>query len=155
MPDASRSACMATALPTSTSQAAAMWREFISLSRTQGETRSHGFFFKPDGTGGGMLGLPVRLEGAAWEHLRYGSAKVSWLAVSPSLELSPRGALAANDGASREDGCAVSCVDWYGNARPIFYRDRVFALLGYELVEGGLGAGGVEELARTDFLLGP
>ena len=25
---------------------------------------------------------------------------------------------------------------WIGNARPIFLRNRVFALLGYELVEG-------------------
>ena len=30
----------------------------------------------------------------------------------------------------------ASCVDWYGNARPIFLGDRMFALLGYELVEG-------------------
>lgn len=136
--------------------AASLKSQYTEVGATQGETRSHGFFFKPDGTGGGMLGLPVRLEGAAWEHLLYGSAKVSWLAVSPSLELSPRGALAASDAASREDGCAVSCVDWYGNARPIFYRDRLFALLGYELVEGGLGTGGgIEELARANFLLAP
>lgn len=135
--------------------AAAVQSQYTEVGATQGETRSHGFFFKPDGTGGGMLGLPVRLEGAAWQHLLYGSARVSWLAVSPSLELSSRGALAANDEASREDGCTVSCVDWYGNARPIFYRDRLFALLGYELVEGGLGAGGVEEFARANFLLTP
>ena len=34
--------------------------------------------------------------------------------------------------------CRASCVDWYGNARPVFLGDRVFALLGYELVEGRL-----------------
>ena len=36
----------------------------------------------------------------------------------------------------RDDGCKAWCVDWYGNARPIFLGERVFALLGYEIVEG-------------------
>jgi hypothetical protein len=30
-------------------------------------------------------------------------------------------------------GCRASCVDWYGNARPLCLPGRVFALLGYEL----------------------
>jgi len=51
--------------------------EYARPGATQGETRSHGFFFKPDGTGGGVLGLPVRLEGAPWMHLRYGSAELT------------------------------------------------------------------------------
>jgi hypothetical protein len=34
-----------------------------------------------------------------------------------------------------DDECRASCVDWYGNARPLFLRGHVFALLGYELVE--------------------
>jgi hypothetical protein len=46
------------------------------------------------------------------------------------------------DGAARgDDACKASCVDWYGNARPIFLGDRVVALLGYELVEGRLEGG--------------
>ncbi|MDJ0278667.1 hypothetical protein QLH51_17885 [Sphingomonas sp. 2R-10] len=45
----------------------------------------------------------------------------------------------------------ASCVDWYGNARPIFLRGRIFALMGYELVEGRLQAGRIAEVARTDF----
>ena len=39
-------------------------------------------------------------------------------------------------------GASASCVDWYGNARPIFLGDRVLALMGYEIVEGRLQAGG-------------
>jgi len=50
------------------------------------------------------------------------------------------------------DDCVASCVDWYGNARPIFLRDRVFALLGYELVEGRLADGRITEIARASFL---
>jgi hypothetical protein len=118
---------------------------------TQGETRSHGFFFKPDGTGGGVLGLPVRLDGAPWRHLRYGSAEVTFLRVDPSLDLQPLGALVASD-EMRDDVCSKSCVDWYGNARPIFYRGRVFALMGYELVEAQLGQASLQESFRTSFL---
>ncbi|MEM6989400.1 MAG: hypothetical protein AAF721_02845 [Myxococcota bacterium] len=43
-------------------------------------------------------------------------------------------------------------MDWYGNARPIFYKGRVFALLGYELVEGQIGRGGIREVDRANML---
>jgi hypothetical protein len=42
-------------------------------------------------------------------------------------------------------------VDWYGNARPIFIGDRVYALLGYELVEGRLQGDGITELRRVNY----
>ena len=69
----------------------------------------------------------------------------------PQLAFQPVGALAAHD-VRVNDACVVSCVDWYGNARPIFYRGRVFALLGYELVEGHLDGQGLREQARVHFL---
>ena len=49
------------------------------------------------------------------------------------------------------DQCRASCVDWYGNARPIFVGDRVFALLGYELVEGRIVEGRMTERRRLNF----
>jgi hypothetical protein len=42
-------------------------------------------------------------------------------------------------------------VDWYGNARPIFLRGRVLALLGYEMVEGAVDGAGMRELRRASF----
>ena len=42
-------------------------------------------------------------------------------------------------------------MDWYGNARPIFLGPRVFALMGYELVEGQLRDGRIIERRRVDF----
>lgn len=48
----------------------------------------------------------------------------------------PLGKLEAKVDREQDDGCKVSCIDWYGNARPLFVDGRVFALLGYELVEG-------------------
>ncbi|MFY1829546.1 beta-propeller domain-containing protein [Myxococcus fulvus] len=125
-----------------------------SLSRpgaSQGETRSHGFFFKPDGTGGGVMGLPVQMQGGSWSHMRYGSAEVSFLRVDAGLRLSSLGALEASTEV-RDDGCSKSCTDWYGNARPIFYRDRVFALMGYELVEARVTESAVEESSRVSYL---
>ena len=37
------------------------------------------------------------------------------------------------------------------NARPLFLRGRVFALLGYELVEGSLDGGRMQELRRINY----
>ena len=71
--------------------------------------------------------------------------------------LADAGELASSgvEGNPRDDGCVASCVDWYGNARPIFWRGRVFALMGYELVEGAERGGPrgrrVREVARLDF----
>jgi hypothetical protein len=66
------------------------------------------------------------------------------------------GELRAATTSRQDDQCKASCVDWYGNARPIFLGDRVFALLGYELVEGRIAWRGwpgerIEELRRVNF----
>jgi hypothetical protein len=42
-------------------------------------------------------------------------------------------------------------VDWYGNSRPIFIEDRIFALLGYELVEGKARGRSIREVRRVNF----
>jgi hypothetical protein len=44
-----------------------------------------------------------------------------------------------------------SCVDWYGNTRPLFVRGRVFALLGYEIVEGAFAEDRIRETRRISF----
>lgn len=124
----------------------------VQRGASQGELRSHGFFFKPTGEDQGVLGLPVRSEGSpGYEHLVEGSAKVLFLAVD-RLQFKRLGALTARTSIP-DDHCVVSCVDWYGNARPLFYRGRVFALLGYELVEGTIADGRIRETGRTSFLM--
>ena len=67
-----------------------------------------------------------------------------------SLRLSEIGALDAtpNSGAIN-DGCRASCVDWYGNSRPLFIGGRVYALMGYELVEGRIAGGKIAEVQRA------
>lgn len=45
-------------------------------------------------------------------------------------------------------------MDWYGNSRPLFVRGRVFALLGYEIVEGRVDAKRITETRRVSFAPG-
>ncbi|HEX8210065.1 MAG TPA: beta-propeller domain-containing protein [Longimicrobium sp.] len=118
---------------------------------SQGETRSHGFFYRADGPASGVLGLPVRRTGkAGYEQLEEGSASIVFLA-NQGAALDELGELAAQPERAVEDGCVASCVDWYGNARPLFLRGRIFALMGYELVEGVMDGNRIREVRRTDF----
>jgi hypothetical protein len=118
----------------------------------QGETRSHGFFYKPEGERDGLLGLPiVGGDEPGARHLRKTSAALLYLR-NRGLALSELGTLDARPGeADRNDGCRASCVDWYGNSRPLFLRGRVFALMGYELVEGRVGEKRIREVRRVSF----
>lgn len=130
----------------------------VQPNAAQGETRTHGFFFRPTGRDEGLIGLPVvgarRVGMAAY---RGESAAVLFLR-SRALGLQPVGELAARGGPMQPDQCQASCVDWYGNARPIFLGERVIALLGYELVEGRVvratpwsGGERIDELRRASF----
>jgi hypothetical protein len=122
---------------------------------TQGELRSHGFFYKPDGSGSGVLGLPVRGSGRpGWHHLVHGSASIVFLR-NEGRQFARLGELGSSNESPPDDACKASCVDWYGNARPIFAKGRLFALLGYELVEGAVESGSVREVRRASFAPAP
>jgi hypothetical protein len=117
----------------------------------QGETRSHGFFYKPANEHEGLLGLPV-VSGGRPGHaqLTQGSASILFLRNS-DLSFSEIGNLSARPGSGTNDNCQASCVDWYGNARPLFFQNRIVALLGYELVEGSLDGDKLFEKTRVSF----
>lgn len=118
---------------------------------SQGELRSHGFFYKPDGGNGGTLGLPISVPGrAGYKHLFESSAAILFLR-NDSLKFSEVGELGSQPEKEVDDKCQASCVDWYGNARPLFLKGRVFALLGYEIVEGAIDAGRMKELRRVNY----
>ena len=125
--------------------------EYIRKGASQGELRSQGFFYKPDSRDSGMLGLPISLPGRpGYEHLFQNSAAILFLRNS-SLHFEEMGELASQPERTKDDGCRASCVDWYGNARPLFVRGRIIALLGYELVEGTLKEGQMHELRRVSY----
>jgi hypothetical protein len=125
----------------------------------QAETRTHGFFYRPAAGGEGLLGLPVlgapRRRRAGVYGGGRGAAAVLYLRQR-GLQFSALGRLEAAEYPQQDDGCKASCVDWYGNSRPIFLGGRVLALLGYEMVEGriesaGAGRERIEEVRRISF----
>jgi hypothetical protein len=123
---------------------------FVRKNASQGELRSHGFFYKPDGDDSGLLGLPIARSGrSGYRHLMEDSAAVVFI-KNNEMNLSQVGELEARN-TSTADNCKASCVDWYGNARPIFLRGRVFALLGYEIVEGRMDDARMREVRRVNY----
>lgn len=126
-------------------------QRFVRRNASEGETRSHGFFYRPDGDDSGMLGLPFRGEGdPGYAQLTEGSAGVLFLR-NADRQFTALGELVADQKSAVDDGCVASCTDWYGNARPLFLRGRVFALMGYEIVEGALDDGRLRERRRVSF----
>lgn len=129
---------------------------YVQRNASEAEGRSHAFFYRPDpGTDGsdGLLGLPVIIRAQAYgNEVAYGGPTADMLFLRRAdRRLSHFGRLTARAPTRADDGCVASCVDWYGNARPIFLGDRVFALLGYELVEGDRRGGAIRETRRLDF----
>jgi hypothetical protein len=134
--------------------------------RFESEGRSHAFnsLIEPDGSG--IMGLPTisgenRSSRAPW---RSSASDLSFLTVDRSGRLRRAGELeqrvdygrrANDDDDDDKDGvpgykCEVSCIDWYGNSRPIFTDGRVFALTGTEMIEGKLYGGQIEEVQRLN-----
>lgn len=128
---------------------------YVQPNSSEGETRSHAFFFSPDPAtpdgGSGMLGLPVTRPIEPALSRFFGSSAAMLYLSRTHRRLAPAGELAARPAGNADDGCRASCVDWYGNARPIFLGSRSFALLGYELVEGRLSGSRIREVARVSF----
>jgi hypothetical protein len=124
---------------------------YVRENASQGETRSHGFFYKPTDADNGMIGLPIMHAGQpGHRQLRGPSASVLYLR-NQSMRLSELGSLASQPGIGTNDNCRASCVDWYGNSRPLFLKNRIFALMGYELVEGRIVDSRMIETRRISY----
>jgi hypothetical protein len=121
---------------------------YIQRNAVQSENRTHGFFYQSQGEANGLLGLPIL--GGSGERA---TAAVKYLR-NKKLQLSDLGMLEAAPGKPQNDACQASCVDWYGNARPIFIGERVYALMGYELVEGRVRDDELIELRRVNYAPG-
>src|SRR5436190_5749422 len=123
---------------------------YTRRNAAQGETRSHGFFYKPDTEYDGIVGLPIIGGGqAAGRNLRHESASLLYLR-NQSLSFSELGTLDSRS-AGLNDACRASCVDWYGYSRPRFVCKRVFALMGYEIVEGRVTDNRIAEVRRVNY----
>lgn len=131
---------------------------YVHPDSTEGESRSHAFFFSPDRDSpdgaSGTVGLPVAKRADPALARFFGSAAAMVFLRREQRRLAPAGELEARTRGIVDDDCRASCVDWYGNARPIFWGGRTFALLGYELVEGELAGGRVRDIGRISFAPG-
>jgi Beta propeller domain len=131
---------------------------YVHPDSAEGESRSHAFFFSPDPDSpdgvSGTVGLPVAKRADPALARFFGSSAAMVFLRRERRRLSPAGELEAQTRAVVDDACQASCVDWYGNARPIFWGGRTFALLGYELVEGELAGGRIREAGRISFAPG-
>lgn len=139
----------------------------ILQNRFESEGRSHAFNSLIDDGGAGLLGLPTvaREDEADRWWWRSRNSDVSFLALDAEARLSDLGALKASPAPLEDEEnddeddyvfapegyeCEVSCVDWYGNSRPIFIGDRIFALAGFEFIEGEIANGSIREVSRID-----
>jgi hypothetical protein len=118
----------------------------------ESEGRSHAFNSVVTDDDAGLFGIPTvnlaRVRGDnGWET----PSDIYFVRADAHLNLTSADVLTGRrDRENSSYKCEVSCYDWYGNARPIFYRDRIFALTGQELVEGALLSGRVTEIARVN-----
>ena len=127
---------------------------FTFPNAQQGENRSQAFFYRPDNADGssGILGLPIARQLESQYARFLGSAASILFLKRQNRVFGMAGRLDSDARGAVDDACRASCVDWYGNARPIFIGDRVFGLMGYELVEGRQDRGGsISEIGRTNF----
>jgi len=131
--------------------------------RYESEGRSHAFNSLVEPDGGGLMGLPTvpRVEESSRYWWRSRASDLSYLefdaegAVSRLGELERRFEYAPDDSESGVPGyaCEVSCIDWYGNSRPIFTDGRIFGLSGTELIEGRVEQGRIREIQRLNIAL--
>lgn len=116
----------------------------------ESEGRSHAFNFRLDGNLSGMFGIPTTVREPHNDHWHYRDrSDLSFFTFDPQLMMSDAGALQSTDEPEASNyECEVSCYDWYGNARPIFLYDRIFALSGTEIIEGQYDGGQIREIGR-------
>lgn len=99
----------------------------------EGESRSHGFFQKPQDDGSHLVGLPVltlKADQSAW--WGQGLSNVAFIRIASDDSIKLIGTVQSGKDTSV---CQSSCIDWYGNTRPIFLKNRFFALMGHEIAE--------------------
>lgn len=129
-------------------------------NRFESEGRSHAFNSIINGDGSGIIGVPTveRADQASRAWWWSNPSDLSYLTFDAGGRLADAGFLKGKgeDEVETAPGyaCEVSCIDWYGNARPFFLGGKVFGLIATELVEAELVGGTVTERRRVD-LTGP
>ena len=125
-------------------------------ARYESENRSHAFNSRIENDGSGMIGIPtvVKITESGRPVWRSKQSDISFLEVDDTVALRSAGTLYPSGKPVHPDyECEVSCIDWYGNSRPIFTMGRIFALSGTELVEGEMRNGFVNKIRSVDLTM--
>ncbi len=128
--------------------------------RFESEGRSHAFNSTVNADGNGMLGVPTvrRPEESGRYWWWSNTSDLSYLTFDRGGQFADAGFLKGKTEDETETAagyeCEVSCIDWYGNARPFFLGGKVFGLVATELIEAELVDGRIAERRRVD-LTGP
>jgi hypothetical protein len=126
--------------------------------RYESEGRSHAYNAAIEPDGSGIMGVPTienTEESGRWVY-RSEASDVSFLSLDATGQLDRLGELKSREKSEHPSyKCEVSCVDWYGNTRPIFIDNRVFALTATEMVEGRVERGTIREIRRINLTAPP
>lgn len=117
----------------------------------ESEGRSHAFNYISNDDGSGTFGLPTVVSQRSRVDTSYNRQEpsdVQFFNANRWLKISPLGFLGGIPESAEGYTCEVSCIDWYGNARPIFVDGRIFALTGTELIEGTVQNNTIVETGR-------
>lgn len=112
------------------------------------ESRSHGFN-SSDVQGHSIFGIPLlhlmpdQLDTFTDQEVFY-PTNIGFFELTPLHQVHDVGEIEGSERQKSEKPCEVSCIDWYGAARPFFIDDRLYALMDFELVRARLVRGKIE-----------
>jgi len=120
-------------------------------NRVEAEGRAQALNMRVEENGAALLGLPTLAVDATGDWDEENGTDISFTRVSNFGQLTDLGP--AKGDPTRVDPdytCETSCEDWYGNARPFFIGDRIFALIASELIELQETSTGLIERSRVN-----
>ena len=125
-------------------------------NRLEAEGRAQALNMRVEENGAALLGLPTLTYDKTGDWDEEDGTDISFTRVSNFGQLTDLGAAKGDpDRVDPDYKCETSCVDWYGNARPFFIGDRIFALIASELIELQDTRGGLIEGSRVNLSAEP
>ncbi|KZN43957.1 beta-propeller domain-containing protein [Pseudoalteromonas luteoviolacea] len=115
------------------------------------ENISHAFNYKSVSDNYGIAGITA-LNKASLTEATEDDLSIVYLGVTSNAAVSLAGQAKAKVNPQTFVDCEVSCSDWYGNSRPFYIGNRVFALVGDVLIESQIIDDQVIELERVDYV---
>jgi hypothetical protein len=121
------------------------------------ESENFEFSYRMPGFRQGLLAIPGSGYGRSDStHWVIGSTSVVFVRATPR-GMFRLGSLSMTRGIPESDSLEVQSGwfdDWFGNSRGIFVGQRIFALIGYELIEARIVDGRIVERQRINFMPG-